>query len=659
MSAYFKYLKYKKKYFMLKTQIAGGTATAKKFFIDSLFVDRPVTVPSNLQQVINMSDVDYMALINNDNGKHYTRMFDKVQQQNIKEQRKLLKKHKTFELFKINIMNDMANKIIPPTNVENTKELLDLIFDLIQTKLLVYFPVDLDKYIDLTIKWYLNNLFGTPSSLNNMLLFQDLIIKYNKISSNKTVINVVERFKQFMEKVNLNQFDSLQDFTKTMNSQIVTDIINHIDKHNAEQEEKKHKNKTRALNLEQYKTKPIYESNTVTIYHPTNENESKYHGQNTKWCTSGCKDNQFNQYNKSGPLYVIHKTNGLPTDKFQLHVVKQEFREANDEQTSVKMSDFFKDVLQDDFNAFVFMYNNIFLEPTDSSYVESRGGVLTIKTSTMYNTMHSNQIFRQFREHGLTYFEEQLGRNINILKNPQEEHFIGEQLSKITPSDIRQLYITSTIHILFTVLFDAIAPFLSSNLTRLSINNIDDKYVDGLTQTQLNNMFSGLTNLIILTLYNCYFKLDALNNLVNLKELYLYHYHLNLDNVLSKLTKLEILIMPDYTREIGASINRLINLRILDIRKSNESLEKSSLAKSLENNINLKELHINASYASIFFDDFKKLITKLTKIKKIRLHGDFIDEREYEIQSFLTDLDITDYEDIDENLYESSEDEEY
>ena len=131
-----------------------------------------------------------------------------------------------------------------------------------------------------------------------------------------------------------------------MNSEIFNDIIDHINKSNAKQEEKQRKKKERALLLEQYKTKPIYESETITIYHPTNENESKYHGQNTKWCTSGDTVNLFTTYNNDGPLYVIQKKDGKVTDKYQLHVAKQEFKNADKDQTNVTIPFFLKLLLE-------------------------------------------------------------------------------------------------------------------------------------------------------------------------------------------------------------------------------------------------------------------------------------------------------------------------
>jgi hypothetical protein len=35
------------------------------------------------------------------------------------------------------------------------------------------------------------------------------------------------------------------------------------------------------------------------------EEQAKYYGSNTKWCTSGDDDNLFDMYNSQGPLYVL------------------------------------------------------------------------------------------------------------------------------------------------------------------------------------------------------------------------------------------------------------------------------------------------------------------------------------------------------------------
>ena len=43
---------------------------------------------------------------------------------------------------------------------------------------------------------------------------------------------------------------------------------------------------------------------------PLTERASKELGRGTKWCTSGDKDNAFNDYNDRGELYVWRDRNG-------------------------------------------------------------------------------------------------------------------------------------------------------------------------------------------------------------------------------------------------------------------------------------------------------------------------------------------------------------
>ena len=49
----------------------------------------------------------------------------------------------------------------------------------------------------------------------------------------------------------------------------------------------------------------IYESDNLLIISPQTKEAAIYYGKNTKWCTSGLKDNLFDDYNKKGPLYIV------------------------------------------------------------------------------------------------------------------------------------------------------------------------------------------------------------------------------------------------------------------------------------------------------------------------------------------------------------------
>lgn len=63
-----------------------------------------------------------------------------------------------------------------------------------------------------------------------------------------------------------------------------------------------------------------------------------HYGANTKWCTAAESGNMFDQYNRSGPLYVI-RTKG-DNKKYQFHFESNQF--MNDQDKPIEMSDFLK-----------------------------------------------------------------------------------------------------------------------------------------------------------------------------------------------------------------------------------------------------------------------------------------------------------------------------
>jgi hypothetical protein len=51
--------------------------------------------------------------------------------------------------------------------------------------------------------------------------------------------------------------------------------------------------------------KTFLDNTSVRIIVPEDETAACYYGQGTRWCTAGKSHNQFNNYNKSGPLYIL------------------------------------------------------------------------------------------------------------------------------------------------------------------------------------------------------------------------------------------------------------------------------------------------------------------------------------------------------------------
>lgn len=77
----------------------------------------------------------------------------------------------------------------------------------------------------------------------------------------------------------------------------------------------------------------VYEDENWTVVWPKTEAASCYYGQGTQWCTAATRGgNQFDKYNKDGPLYVmIPKQPKYTGEKYQLHVKTKSLMNEQDD----------------------------------------------------------------------------------------------------------------------------------------------------------------------------------------------------------------------------------------------------------------------------------------------------------------------------------------
>lgn len=71
-----------------------------------------------------------------------------------------------------------------------------------------------------------------------------------------------------------------------------------------------------------------YEDDEWLIIVPKTEEASCYYGANTKWCTAGRKDNEFERYAEQGPLFII--INKKTGEKWQFHFETEVFTDDED-----------------------------------------------------------------------------------------------------------------------------------------------------------------------------------------------------------------------------------------------------------------------------------------------------------------------------------------
>lgn len=87
----------------------------------------------------------------------------------------------------------------------------------------------------------------------------------------------------------------------------------------------------------------VYDGPDARVIHPKDQDAACYYGQGTRWCTAATKgDNYFDNYNRSGPLYIIiPKKPKYQGEKYQLHINEKQFMDEKDDPVSLtKLKDY-------------------------------------------------------------------------------------------------------------------------------------------------------------------------------------------------------------------------------------------------------------------------------------------------------------------------------
>jgi hypothetical protein len=75
----------------------------------------------------------------------------------------------------------------------------------------------------------------------------------------------------------------------------------------------------------------IHSSNGVTVHHIKTKEAACQYGAGTKWCTSGERNNEFDEYNTKGNIYVIQHEGR----KYQFHPNTKEFKDEKNNPTDL------------------------------------------------------------------------------------------------------------------------------------------------------------------------------------------------------------------------------------------------------------------------------------------------------------------------------------
>lgn len=171
-------------------------------------------------------------------------------------------------------------------------------------------------------KEYVQWMARKYSDRNNMVKFEDYLgqlpqylAKFHKLKQRRMIDN---------PRNDINRYDNVPDF------------MNVIDEY-PDPERKQSGNEVKG------DAEIVYEDNDVRVIQPKDQDAACYYGQGTRWCTAATKgDNYFDNYNKSGPLYIIiPKKPKYKGEKYQLHINEKQFMNEKDDPVSLtKLKDY-------------------------------------------------------------------------------------------------------------------------------------------------------------------------------------------------------------------------------------------------------------------------------------------------------------------------------
>ena len=106
----------------------------------------------------------------------------------------------------------------------------------------------------------------------------------------------------------------------------ISDIEDAVEPHLGEVSNKEEKRQVKSEGADL-----IHSGSGVTIHHIKTKDAACAYGAGTRWCTSGEKNNMFNDYNEDGPIHVIQHQGR----KYQFHLHSDQFNDEKDRETSI------------------------------------------------------------------------------------------------------------------------------------------------------------------------------------------------------------------------------------------------------------------------------------------------------------------------------------
>jgi len=180
-------------------------------------------------------------------------------------------------------------------------------------------------------------------------------------------IKLTDNHHQITEALTLFQkykrFSKVNDINKITSLASLLSIINPF-KYNAPTSNRKKKQQLKEQLLSNKDIELLMNHNGVQLYKVNSEQGAIFLGRGTRWCTASREDNHFEDYSRSGSLYVLLGSDG---EKYQIHLPNLSlpdtreslFCDANDDEVSTETIDQYNDIISDFLLVSVFTDNPI------------------------------------------------------------------------------------------------------------------------------------------------------------------------------------------------------------------------------------------------------------------------------------------------------------
>ena len=150
----------------------------------------------------------------------------------------------------------------------------------------------------------------------NLWLYQNRQLKLEDLYKAKEYLTYFIKFAQKIEDKDINHYSSLPQLYEKVRP--FMENPNQASSHSEE------------VRIAKEGAEKVYEDDSWLIIIPRTEEAAKYYGKNTQWCTAADNNNQFDNYNNQGPLFInIDKTSN---EKYQFHFESDQFMDETDTQ---------------------------------------------------------------------------------------------------------------------------------------------------------------------------------------------------------------------------------------------------------------------------------------------------------------------------------------